>query len=79
MAAIVRYVIVALIDSGQLELVRGADTDAVVAEVLVEIAGASGFSQAGSTIAAALVRCPLVEEVYADDNEILSVMNHVDG
>ena len=62
-----------------MELVPGAQPEAVVAAVLVEIADAGAFSQAGSTISRALIRSPLVEEVFAEDDEILSLLNFMYG
>lgn len=76
---IVEHLVTTLVDSGQLELVPTAKPAVLVDEVLVAIGKAGQFSQAGSTIARALVDSSLVEEVYADDAEILSVFNHMFG
>lgn len=76
---VLAYVIEALVRDGQLELVPGAQIASVVDRVAVEIADAGAFAQAGSTISRALVRCDLVEELYADDTEILSLLNYMVG
>lgn len=76
---VVHHVVVELVRRGQLELVEGADPDQVTDAVLEEIEGAAAFAQAGSTIAHALLRSPSVEEIYADDVEIVGILNHMYG
>lgn len=76
---LVAHLLGTLVEEGRLELVDGAALPPLVEEVLLAIGRAGQFSQAGSTIAAALVGSELVEEVYADDEEILQVFNHMYG
>ncbi len=76
---LVAHLLDTLVEEERLELVAGAEVAVLVEEVLVAIGRAGQFSQAGSTIAAALVASALVEEVYADDEEILQVFNHMYG
>lgn len=76
---VLAYVVEALVREGQLELVEGAQIEVLVERLAAEIADAGAFAQAGSTISRALVRCDLVEELYADDTEILSMLNYMVG
>lgn len=76
---VLAYIIEALVRDGQLELVAGADVATVVDRIAVEISDAGAFAQAGSTISRALVRCDLVDELFAEDTEILSMLNYMVG
>ncbi len=79
MPDVLRHVISSLVQDGQLELVPDASTDRLVQEILAEIGGAGAFAQAGATIGRALVASPLVVELYADDKDIVDILNHMYG
>ena len=68
-AAIVRR----LIDDSMLEVVRGR-ADAVAAFVAEEVGRPGPGKQLVSSLAAALLACPDVVELFADDEELLSAV-----
>lgn len=66
-----------LVDSHQLVLVDGADPDALASELRARMADAPPFQQAGGMLAGAMIESPLVDDLFASDEDIIQALNGI--
>jgi hypothetical protein len=69
----------ALCEHGDVELFPGATQNAVVAFMADRLGGARDGSSLVSTVVAALVACPEVEELYADNETLIARIEDLKG
>ncbi len=77
MPRIFHHVIDALVTNDQLELAEFATVRALTEAMVARVAVAPPHSQLGKWLSDELLRSPLVEELYATDEELIEVLSWV--
>jgi hypothetical protein len=72
---VVQSVLHDLVVDGRLVLVDGASEDELVAVVLERFRTAPASAQLGPYLVQTLLKSPLVDELFADNDEILELFN----
>lgn len=64
-----------LIAQQRIELATASDPADLVAYIAEALTGRSQFAGLVTTLSAALIGCPLVDELFADDEELQQLVN----
>ncbi len=68
-----------LVRDGLLELAPGATVDSVADDLLRRVREAPNHAHIGAVLSDALIEMAAVEELYADDHELVDRLNHFYG
>lgn len=74
-ATVIARLVGELCARGRIDLAPGATEALLVEELLARIEGAPSFAQVGPFLGRVLVESRYVDEIYADDREIVEMLN----
>ncbi|MFT5681293.1 MAG: hypothetical protein ACI8RZ_002199 [Myxococcota bacterium] len=75
---ILGQILTALIEEERLVLVEGADAEQVTEELTASLSKAPGIAQFGPWLARGLMSSPLVDDLYATDADLSTMLRNIE-